>query len=282
MIGSEFSPSARRLIMFVALVPACILGWFAFTILKPVYFSALDTTILPKSMTAPPAASPAHAAKAAAKAAAPPKVKRPKGSKRKAAGAEESRDAAPGKTASSSGKAKAPKGPKGEEVPKPPKGEDLGIGKETYFRLDSDPSLGSMGICGGAPAEFLPSVTMLGLDDCDAPASASRPAPPANKKAAKQAPASAPKAKAEAKAEEGAEAPKRPPKSQQKAQEKSKSPAPAKVAPGGDKAVKGEDSAPAKGAPEKRQEPAKDPAKDPATDPHGGPHDDSPSSTSLT
>ena len=56
----EFSPMARRVILCVMCIPAALALWLAFVVLKPLYFSALDTDtkILPKSLTASPSLAP--------------------------------------------------------------------------------------------------------------------------------------------------------------------------------------------------------------------------------
>ena len=150
MFGSrleEFSPAARKLIMAVMCIPAVILCWFAFTVLKPVYFSALDTTLLPRSMTVAPSTPPQAEIIGTTRLASPAKAakgaKGAKAEKRKAAGADTSSQV--------------------KKLPKS-KGKNLQIGKVTSIKLASDPTE-VFGICGGAPPEFLPTVAFV--DDCD-------------------------------------------------------------------------------------------------------------------
>lgn len=56
----EFGAGPRKVIKAALCVPAFVALWFAFIVLKPLYFTALDkdTTLLPKSMTVSPSLAP--------------------------------------------------------------------------------------------------------------------------------------------------------------------------------------------------------------------------------
>ena len=142
----EFSPMARRVILCVMCIPAALALWLAFVVLKPLYFSALDTDtkILPKSLTASPSLAPTVDF---SDPSVDLKSKAGKGGKRKAAVADPGPDAGAGKVKKSAKGGKAPvKAAKG------------GI------KLDSDPTKVGLGICGGAPPEFLPTIAFQTIE----------------------------------------------------------------------------------------------------------------------
>ena len=155
----EFGAGPRKVIKAALCVPAFVALWFAFIVLKPLYFTALDkdTTLLPKSMTVSPSLAPPTVDYS------DPQVNKQKKKKAKA----KPGDAGAGDNSFVQARESA----KG-------KGKVGKIGKEKTIKLNADPTKVDLGVCGGAPKELLPTIAFV--DGCEGdgkPARAAEPGP---------------------------------------------------------------------------------------------------------